>query len=112
LAQICDSLKPSEKCIRLKRYNHGEGDLLTELFHEHFPSHRISENAQIEMMKAMLLTYGKAEAPYILRCYLNDHGREPPHYDAFRFSPPDLQDGWLRLTCRCGDFEAWLESSF
>jgi hypothetical protein len=99
------------KCIRLRKYNHGEGDLFAELFHEHFPAHRIGHDAQIEMMKALVLRYEEEEASYILRCYLNKRGHDPEPYDPFRFQV-DLKDGVMRMFCggtSGTDIQAWLE---
>jgi hypothetical protein len=109
--QICPTLDPKEKCIRLNKYNRGQGDLSTELFHKHFQRHRISEDAQIEMMKAMVLTYEKPEPLFVLGCYLNGRGRDPAPYDPFRIKV-HLHDGWVRITCggtSGTDFQAWLE---
>ncbi|MBZ5590657.1 MAG: hypothetical protein LAP39_00360 [Acidobacteriia bacterium] len=93
----------------MRKYNHGQGDPYSELFHEHFPGHRISEEASIEMMKALVLRYEEVEASYILRCYLNKRGREPESYDPFRITVEYPEAGVIRKYCGT-NIQAWLDT--
>lgn len=108
---LCPMLTPEMKCIRLRKYNHNhtEGDVFTELFHEHCPRHRISQDASIEMLKALVLRYEQVGAPYILRCYLNKRGREPQPYDPFQITVKYPEPGVLRVYCGT-DIQAWIDT--
>src|SRR5580693_6829640 len=96
---ICPTLTPDMKCIRLRKYNHGRGELFAELFHEHCPKHRISEDASTEMLRALVLRYEQADAAYILRSYLNKRGREPQAYNPFRMTVEYPEPGVIRKYC-------------
>jgi hypothetical protein len=74
---LCDTLAPKTKCVRVFKYNSGQGEMFSEVSHEHFPDHRISEDAAIQMLKALVVRYTEWEAPYIVRCFLNDRGSNP-----------------------------------
>jgi hypothetical protein len=104
--EICGTLAPAAKCIRLRKRR---GDAWSELFHEHFPRHRISEFASIEMMKALVLRYKEAEAPYILRCYLNRRGRVFNACDPFQVWVEYPEPGVIRTYCGT-DIQAWLDT--
>src|ERR1035438_2486515 len=78
--KLCPNLPPKTKCIRLAKYS----GRCTVLYHEHFPAHRISHDASIEMMKALVLTHEQFAARHILRCYLNKRGSEPESCDPFQ----------------------------
>ena len=107
--EICAALVPEMKCIRLRKYNHGQGDPYTEVFHEHVPRHRISEDASIELMKALVLRYEGFEAPYILRCYLNEGRGEPESCDPFRVTAEYPEPGVIRKYCGT-NVQAWLDT--
>ena len=107
---ICPILKPKERCVRLRQYNHGDGERYIDLFHEHIPQHRIGDDAAIEMMKALILCHQKADSSYVLRCYLNKGGEEPEACDPFhitRDSPPE--PGVSRIYCGT-DLQAWVDT--
>jgi hypothetical protein len=97
------------KCIRLRKYNHGHGGLFTDLFHEHFPAHRISDDASTEMMKALVLHYEGFDAARILRCYLNKRGHKPESCDPFQIRTEYPEPGVLRRYCG-GDIQAWVDT--
>jgi hypothetical protein len=108
--QPCPTLLPKMKCIRLRRYNHGQGDPFTELFHEHFPGYRMSEDASTEMMKALVLRYEEVEAPHILRCYLNKRGHDPKSSsDLFTITVEYPEPGVMRKYCGT-DIQAWIDT--
>ncbi len=107
--QICKTLMPNMKCIRLRKYNHGQGDPFNELFREHIPGHRISADASIEMMKALVLRYEEVDASYILHCYVNNRGRDPAFHDPFRINIEYPEPGVLRKYCGI-NVQAWLDT--
>lgn len=108
--QICAALRPKMKCIRLRKYNHDLHDPYTEIFHEHFPGYRISVDASIEMMKALVLRYEERGASYILRCYLNKRGQEPESCaERFQITVEYPEPGVIRKYCGT-DIQAWLDT--
>ena len=86
--ELCPTLVPKKKCLRLKKYNRGQ---FTELFHEHFPSNRIAKGASLEMMKALVVRYEELDAAHILSCYLNERGQEPESCDRFQIKVEPTQ---------------------
>jgi hypothetical protein len=106
---ICPKLQPKEKCIYLRKYNRGDGERYIELYHEHIPQHRISADAAIEMMKALVLRHQNAGAAYILRCYVNDQGQEPEACDPFKLCTEYPEPGVFRTYCG-SDLQAWIDT--
>ena len=96
-------------CIYLRKYNHGHGDPYTELYHAHFPKHRLSEDASLELMRALVVRYEGFEAPYIVRCYLNDRGREPEASGVLRITIEYPEPGVVRRYCGT-DVQAWIDT--
>jgi hypothetical protein len=86
------------------------GAVYTELFHEHFPAHRMSQETSIEMMKALVLAHGQFAPHYILRCYLNKRGREPESSNPFQITPEYPKRGVVRWYCGAGAIQAWVDA--
>jgi hypothetical protein len=108
---ICPDLVPKVRCIKVRKYNHGQGDFYSELFHQHIPERRINNDAAPELLKALVLKFeGDLEAGYILQHYLNSRGKEPESYAyrlQFRVVYPEL--GVMRKCCGA-DVEAWIDT--
>jgi hypothetical protein len=102
--KICSDLEPKQKCFSLRRYNKGVYD---DVFHEHVPRHRITQDNSIEMMKALVLRHEEFVAPFILRCYLNNRGREPEATNLPRFFVEYPEPGVIRKYCCSNNFQAW-----
>ena len=104
--QLCARLEPGEKCFRLRKYEQGE---FIELFHEHVPAHRISQDNAMAALKSLVLRYQEAEAGRILRHYLNGRGSSPKaedHYCLFHVEYPE--PGVIRKYCGI-NIEAWMD---
>jgi hypothetical protein len=63
----------------------------------------------MEMMKALVLRYEEVEAPCILRCYLNNHGREPAACNPFQVHVEYPEPGVIRKYCGT-NVQAWLDT--
>lgn len=107
--EICNTLQPTEKCVRLRKYNSGHGEPYTDLFHEHIPKSRMSEGAHVEMMKALVLRYMEVEAHYLLRCFLNTRGSSPEAVDPFMICQEYPEPGVIRTYCG-KNVQAWVDT--
>jgi len=104
--QICGTLKPNQKCFRLRRYNQGKYD---ELFHEHVPKHRISEDNARNFMKTLVARYREWNDFYILQSFLNERGKEPTSERPFQMPIEYPEPGVIRRYCCSGNVEAWMD---
>lgn len=104
--QICESLKPEQKCFRLRQYSQGK---FHDLFHEHVQRHRISEVNAINFMRTLVARYSNWNDLYILRLYLNDRGKKPPSAPPFQMPVCYPEPGVIRRYCSCGDVAAWMD---
>ena len=94
--QLCETLKPKERCIRLRAYNEGRFD---DMYHEHIPVHRLGDVACIEMMKALVVRFSGVSAEYMVRNYLNTRRGRPLRADEFRFHIEYPEPGVIRRYC-------------
>jgi hypothetical protein len=101
--QICETLKPKERCIRLRAYNEGRFD---ELYHEHIPAYKIGNEACIELMKALVVRFSGFSAEYIVRGYLNQRRGQPACANLFRFHTEYPEPGVIRHYCG-GNVQTW-----
>ena len=104
--QICDALKPKQKCFRLRRYNQGKFD---DLFHEHIPKHRISEDNAINFMMILVARHSEWNDLYTLQSCLNKRGKEPTAERPFQMPIEYPEPGVIRRYCSSGDFVAWMD---
>ena len=107
--QICPTLLPKLRCIRISRYNAGHGEPFTELFHEHVPEHRASEDSTVEMLRALVVAHARMEASEILRCYLDRRGHKPEASNLLRISVDHPEPGVIRKGCG-GDVLGWIDT--
>lgn len=105
--QLCSDLKPQMRCIRLRRYLVGRGGF-EDVYHEHFPAHRLSAENCIQMMKALVLRFSDAGAERIVRSYLNDRGKEPRAENPFQIAADYPEPGVLRRHCGT-NVQAWAD---
>lgn len=106
---LCPELIPDYRCIRLRKYNSGSGPAYDDLFHEHIPKHRVSEDAAVELLRALVLVYSGAEAPSIVRSHLNGRGHEPPRDTRLRIAFEYPEPGVMRKYCGT-DVHAWIDT--
>ena len=104
--QLCRTLTPKEKCIRLQQYEEGH---VIELFHKHVPAHKLAAKVYSELLRTLVLRYEEAPAERIVGAYLTRRGRDaklshPPRFD-FEFPEPGVAR-WY-----CGwNVRAWIDA--
>ena len=103
--QLCNDLKPKQRCFRLRKYNEGTFD---DIFHEHVPDRRISAGNAREMMKALVLRYEEAHAERILRSYLNSRRGSPAACNPFQITVEYPEPGVMRTYCGT-NVQAWMD---
>lgn len=106
--QPCPTLQPKLWCIRIRSYNAGHGEAFTELFHEHVPEYRASEDSTVELLRALVVAHAKMEASEIVRCYLNKRGHKPEASGLLRIHVEYPEPGVIRKGCG-GDVQGWID---
>ena len=81
--KLCADLTPSEFCLVVEQYKEG---VYIRKFHEHVPKSRLSQDAQTNLLRALVP---------ILRCYLNKRGKTPAA-NRIRFETTYPEPGVLR----------------
>ena len=104
--QICDALKPKQKCFRLRIYKEGKYD---DLYHEHIPKHRISEDNAISFMKTLVAKYSEWNDSFILSTYLNNHGKKPHAEHRIQMPIEYPEPGVMRRYCSSGNVSVWMD---
>jgi hypothetical protein len=102
--KICPNLRPKEKCFRVQQYSGGK---VVELFHEHVPSHRISQDAEIDALRCLV---GQCwNSLYVLHSRLNERRGGPAHYPKLLSQVTYPEPGVIRRYFSSGDTTAWLD---
>ena len=104
--QLCQSLTPKEKCIRLREYKAGQ---FQELFHEHVPAHQLAQTATKELLRVLVLRYEEATAPQIVQSYLTRRGRQAKTNHPLRIIVEYPEPGVVRSYCG-GNVHAWIDT--
>jgi hypothetical protein len=104
--QICSDLRPKQKCFRLREYDEG---IFKDIFHEHIPKHRISEDNAFVFMKMLVVKYSSLGDFEILRSYMNSIGKEPSAIQLGRWQVEYPEPGVLRRYFDAGNIHAWYD---
>jgi hypothetical protein len=104
--QICRILKPREACFRSRRYSEGE---VYDILHEHVPSHRISKDVAIEVLRSLVGSSAGWPATWILHSRLNTRSGGPSTYPGFLSDVSYPEEGVIRFTVSSGNDWAWFE---
>lgn len=67
----CSSLEPPEICFVVEQYREG---IYLRKFHEHIKKSRVSRDAQINLLRALVIHFSGISAETIVRCHLNSRG--------------------------------------
>ncbi len=105
--KICQELRSEEKCFRVQLYEEGN---IIDVFHEHVPSHRISMNSEIEVLRTLVGKYGKWNGLFILQSRLNNRRGGPPLYPDFTIQVAYPEKGVIRRYVGFGNVTAWSDS--
>gem|GEM_PF-2517850 len=105
--QLCDDLHSGEKCFRVQRYNEGRFDLA---FHEHVPSHRISQESGLEVLRALAGHYAGWAGTSILRSRLNNRPGPLSRYPVLVHQVTYPEEGAIRYSVSSGAVYAWFDA--
>ena len=105
--KICPDLNSKEKCFRVQR---SEGRDVTEVFHEHVPSHRITSDSEIDVLRALIGHFAGWNAQFILYSRLNNRPGCPSRYPKFMSHVAYPEEGALRRYLSSGNVTAWSDS--
>ena len=104
---LCEELEPKQRCFRLRRRN---GIEFEDLFHEHVPKHRLSEDRVLNAMRTLILCNQNAPDWQILHGFLNERSGGPPKFDRIQFHVDHPEPGVMRRHCHCGtDISVWVD---
>jgi hypothetical protein len=103
--QICEHLKPNELCVRLRKYQNMQYE---ELFHEHVPKYRISQDEMISMLRALVVSRAGFSPEHIMHCFLNGRGRNPIADGSLSIVGEYPEPGVRRRYCG-GDVHGWVD---
>jgi len=101
---LCPDLVPGQMCFRAKTYNEG---IFETVFHEHIPSHRISQERANEVLRSLVAHFSEWTGTFILRSHLNKHGRNPECYPGFSHNVSYPEPGVIRHTVSVSRAHAW-----
>jgi hypothetical protein len=69
---LCETLTASEICFVVEQYS--EGNFIRQ-FHEHVPKSRFSQDARLNVLRALVMHFSGMGASEIVRCHMNGRGR-------------------------------------
>lgn len=104
--QSCPELKVRDKCFRVHWYEHGN---VEEIFHEHVPSHRLSLESGLEVLRGLVSQCARWPLTDILRSRLNERPGEPYRYPGFRSHVEHPEPGVIRRYFGSGPATAWYD---
>jgi hypothetical protein len=103
---LCPQLRPTDVCLVLEQYKEGKFE---RRFHTHVPKSRLSEDAKINLLKALVVRFDGESgmgAEHIVNCYINKKGKIPRAAGDLRFETRYPEPGVIR--CYCGtNTKAW-----
>ena len=86
--QLCPSLTPKYKCIRVQEYDQGK---FVERVHRHVPKHKLAWKNYWALLRTLVLRYEEATDEQIVNAYLVRRGRDAKryHHGAIRVEYPE-----------------------
>jgi hypothetical protein len=103
---VCDTLERKQRCFRCWQYRDGKVD---EVFHQHLPKYRMSHEAALEALRAMIAINGGWSLAFALHSRMNDRGNEPQAYPGFRGA---VESATIRHIMSSGNDWAWFDERF
>jgi hypothetical protein len=104
--KLCDHLKPSEICFVVEQYTKG---MFTQEFHEHVPRSRMSKEARINLLRALVIYFSPIGAEQIVHCYMNERSGKPARDTSLEIrATTHPEPGVLRHYCG-GNTVAWCD---
>lgn len=102
--KLCSDLYCEDKCFRVQQYRDGK---MTVLFHEHVPSHRLSQDAEIDALRCLVGQFASWSGQYILHSRLNQRRGGPSQYPKLISHVTYPEPGVMRRYFSSGDTTAW-----
>jgi hypothetical protein len=104
---LCPELAVGQVCFRVKTYNDG---IFESVFHEHVPSHRISQDNAIEALRSLVARYSEWPGTFILHSLLNERRGKPSRYPGFVSHTSYPEPGVIRHYISAPRAHAWYDS--
>ena len=98
--KLCPELTPGQKCFRVQRYTEGS---FNEVFHEDVPSHRISLESELEVLRVLVGHYAAWPGAFILHSRLNKRRAGPTHYPGYVYRVSYPEEGTIRCYVSSGE---------
>jgi hypothetical protein len=105
--QICPTLGPSERCLRVMQYRDGRFE---DIHHQHVPASRLSVGVETEVLRALVSSAGAWPPDWQVTSRLNARRGGPSVYPRFTIVVGHPEPGVLRRYCSSGDVTAWCDS--
>jgi hypothetical protein len=102
--KLCPNLGCKETCFRVQQYKEGK---VTELFHEHVPSHRLSQDAEIDVLRCLVGKFASWSGQHILHSRLNQRRGGPSQHPRFLSNVTYPEPGAIRRYFSAGNTTAW-----
>jgi len=83
---------------------------MVEVFHEHIPSHRISLESEIEVLRTLVSQFAGWNGMFILHSHLNNRRGGPSRYPCFTSHVVNPEEGVFRRYFGSGNVTAWSDS--
>lgn len=104
--ELCPDLIPGQVCFRTKIY---QGGIYSDLFHDHIPAYRISQDGALEVLRSLIASYSNWSGGYILQSTLNKRGNDPACYPGFVHHTSYPCPGVMRRYTSSGNTIAWFD---
>ena len=102
--KLCPILGFKEMCLCVQQYSDG---MITELFHQHVPSHRLSQAAEFEVLRCLVGKFASWNGQYILHSRLNRRTGGPSQHPRFCSKVEYPEPGVIRHYISSGNTSAW-----
>ncbi len=104
---ICQTLAIKEKCFRLRKRNNSGG--FDELFHQHIPAYRISNESALSFLKSLVLLHSSLDDLSVLKTYLNGRGTSPKKINLSESTTHSPEPGVIRHCRNNHQINAWYD---
>lgn len=104
--KLCHNLCVGQKCFRVQKYSEGIHEMV---FHEHVPSHRISQDSSQEVLRTLVVHFAGWSAQYILSSNLNNRRGAPSRGPIPLYYVDYPEEGVVRYTVSGGNTNAWYD---
>jgi hypothetical protein len=104
---LCPDLRPGNKCFVIQQYS---GPTMGVVFHEHVPSHRISQESELAVLHDLALHYSGYGGVSIPHSRLNGRHGGPTRFPVFPHHVSYPEEGVLRHSLTCTSASVWLDS--